>query len=272
MSSAKTKPITQFEPLKRLLFPTIKYDEEIAIVSAKQSPTINYEPSTQKSPSISWESLTPLEMVEKITSLVDRLDLSEKEENNSSVIDLSFLATPTPELNHLVNTDLSNSSFDDLVIPTKRNAKRRSKAKGKTASILGKRSFSDPDATHSSVICCNSNKREKRSFSRKEFAHHMSNWLKENWTNPYPDDDEVDNIAEETGMKIDEVVNWLINARTRRWRPSIEKACDLLRPAAVLKEDSINIYEGKPVRQIDSDSHGYVSSPETTTCASEIED
>ena len=126
MSFAKTKPITQSEPLKRLLFPIIKYDEEIAIVSPKQSPTINYEPNTKKSPSISWEALTPLEMVEKITSLVNRLDLSEK----------SFLATPIPELNHLVNTDLSNSSFDDLVIPTKRNVKRRSKAKGKKASTL----------------------------------------------------------------------------------------------------------------------------------------
>jgi hypothetical protein len=47
------------------------------------------------------------------------------------------------------------------------------------------------------------------------------------------------------------VSNWLINARTRKWRPSIIKAYEMERPADLLLEDSINIFCGKSVRKLD---------------------
>lgn len=44
----------------------------------------------------------------------------------------------------------------------------------------------------------------------------------------------------------------LQNTRTRKWRPAIERAFDLRRPAALLLEDGLNIYEGKGVRRLAS--------------------
>ncbi|MFN9979583.1 MAG: hypothetical protein ACK53Y_06710, partial [bacterium] len=46
------------------------------------------------------------------------------------------------------------------------------------------------------------------------------------------------------------VNNWLINSRTRKWRPAIAKACALGRPTTLLKEDSIHIFDGKPVQEL----------------------
>ena len=38
--------------------------------------------------------------------------------------------------------------------------------------------------------------------------------------------------------------NWLINAQNRKWRPALEQAYKLGRPATFLREDSLKIYEG----------------------------
>jgi hypothetical protein len=92
---------------------------------------------------------------------------------------------------------------------------------------------------------------------KKDFAEYMQQWLKDNWTNPYPDDDGLAEIAQDCDTTKNVVGNWLINARTRKWRPAIVKAYELSRPADMLLEDSINIFEGKPVREIE----GYPSVP-----------
>ncbi len=85
-------------------------------------------------------------------------------------------------------------------------------------------------------------------YSKKDFTEFMNNWLKENWTNPYPDDDGLAEIAAMNGTSPTIVSNWLINARTRKWRPAIVKAYETGRAADMLKDDSINIFDGKPVR------------------------
>jgi hypothetical protein len=47
------------------------------------------------------------------------------------------------------------------------------------------------------------------------------------------------------------VSNWLINARTRKWRPAIVKATNLEdRPSSMLLEDSIRIFQGRPLRAV----------------------
>mmetsp|Transcript_3177 Transcript_3177/g.6227 ORF Transcript_3177/g.6227 Transcript_3177/m.6227 type:complete len:481 (-) Transcript_3177:156-1598(-) len=88
-------------------------------------------------------------------------------------------------------------------------------------------------------------------YSKKDFADYMQHWLRDNWTNPYPDDDGLAQIAEDCDTTPTVVSNWLINARTRKWRPAIVKAYDLGRPADLLKEDAINIFDGSPLRQVD---------------------
>ena len=78
----------------------------------------------------------------------------------------------------------------------------------------------------------------------------MTSWLRANFTNPYPDDEGLIQMAHHCGTTNQVISNWLINARTRKWRPAIIKATELGRPSDMLLEDSINIFDGKPVRQI----------------------
>ena len=44
--------------------------------------------------------------------------------------------------------------------------------------------------------------------------------------------------------------NWLVNIRTRKWRPSIADAFDAKRPAALLLEDSVRVFDEKKLRSI----------------------
>eukprot|EP00978_Attheya_sp_CCMP212_P009839 scaffold23438_cov50-Attheya_sp.AAC.5 len=90
----------------------------------------------------------------------------------------------------------------------------------------------------------------KQERPKRSFAHHMSEWLKENWTNPYPDDEGLQELADACDTTTTIVGNWLINARTRKWRPAIIAAYEKGRPADLLKEDAIQIFDGKPLREI----------------------
>ncbi|CAB9508643.1 expressed unknown protein [Seminavis robusta] len=86
--------------------------------------------------------------------------------------------------------------------------------------------------------------------AKKDFTNFMSAWLRDNWTNPYPDDDGLIELADACSSTPTVISNWLINARTRKWRPAIVKAFDMKRPSELLLEDSLNIFDGNPVREI----------------------
>jgi hypothetical protein len=85
--------------------------------------------------------------------------------------------------------------------------------------------------------------------------------LKDHWTNPYPDEDGLLEIAEELNTTPTVVSNWLINARTRKWRPAIVKAYDLGRPASTLLEDAVNLFQGLPLRELGDDVPYFASPP-----------
>jgi hypothetical protein len=85
---------------------------------------------------------------------------------------------------------------------------------------------------------------------KKDFSKYMTSWLRDNWTNPYPDEDGLVDMARECGTTSTIVSNWLINARTRKWRPAIIKATGLSRPSEILLEDSIRIFDGRPLRPL----------------------
>jgi hypothetical protein len=57
-------------------------------------------------------------------------------------------------------------------------------------------------------------------------------------------------MARDCGTTTTVVSNWLINVRTRKWRPSIVKAFELKRPVDLLLEDSINIFDDNPLREL----------------------
>jgi Homeobox KN domain len=96
----------------------------------------------------------------------------------------------------------------------------------------------------------NPSKTTSRHQSKQELGKFMTAWLRANFTNPYPDDEGLAQMAQHCGTTNQVISNWLINARTRKWRPAIIKACELGRPADFLLEDSINIFDGKPIRDI----------------------
>ena len=86
--------------------------------------------------------------------------------------------------------------------------------------------------------------------AKKKVADYMTNWLRRNWINPYPDELGLEQMAKDCGTSKTVVNNWLINSRTRKWRPAISKAYELGRPTAFLKEDSIRIFDGKPLQEL----------------------
>ena len=87
--------------------------------------------------------------------------------------------------------------------------------------------------------------------NRALFHNHMNNWLRANWINPYPDEAVSYQLAYETGETLHVVNTWLVNARSRRWRPAVLKAFELNRPSELLWEDSIALFEDKPLRSLD---------------------
>lgn len=88
-----------------------------------------------------------------------------------------------------------------------------------------------------------------------KFQNHMTVWIVNNWQNPFPDDDMfkylanfmIDNQSVPLSSKdvtrldggeslfsitTEKIVNWLVNFRTRRWRPVRKSACNDYHPAS----------------------------------------
>jgi Homeobox KN domain len=57
-------------------------------------------------------------------------------------------------------------------------------------------------------------------------------------------------MAEECNASTDVISNWLIDARRRKWRPALRKSISLNRPADMLLEDSIRIFDHEPIRDL----------------------
>ena len=114
----------------------------------------------------------------------------------------------------------------------------------------------------------------KPTKGKDAFGACMTVWLMHNFTNPYPDEVMLKSLAHYLIVKVkciklnpndadilkgktpEEIAcarinNWLVNARTRKWRPAIEDAFNAKRPAALLLEDSIRTLGGEELRPID---------------------
>lgn len=94
-------------------------------------------------------------------------------------------------------------------------------------------------------------KTTRQPIPKQAFSKYMTDWLRQNWTNPYPDDEGMRAMADDCGTTTKIISNWLINARTRKWRPAIEKAIEANRPSQLLLEDSLNIFDEKPLRELE---------------------
>mmetsp|Transcript_5138 Transcript_5138/g.8545 ORF Transcript_5138/g.8545 Transcript_5138/m.8545 type:complete len:226 (+) Transcript_5138:1-678(+) len=112
------------------------------------------------------------------------------------------------------------------------------------------------------------------------FLNCMHSWIKNNFVSPFPDALMLTRLANYMILQLrcitvskseakiledsspsdyrrnlmnittDKISNWLVNRRVRRWRPAIQRAFDQRRPAALLLEDSLRIYEQKKLRPL----------------------
>lgn len=89
--------------------------------------------------------------------------------------------------------------------------------------------------------------------TRMEGTSILLKWLKENWTNPYPDNPEISELSQITGRTTKRVGTWLTNNRKRYWRPAIEASVESVQrgeiTAAQVKEESLRLYVAKLVNE-----------------------
>jgi Homeobox KN domain len=132
---------------------------------------------------------------------------------------------------------------DALLLALYNDAKRKMEALIQMARLEAAPSSDGADGSSSSAP-------EAATLEKKEFVIFMTAWLRENWMNPYPDDDGLSEMAAVCSSTPTVIGNWLINARTRKWRPAIVKAFEMGRPSELLLEDSLNLFDGNPLREL----------------------
>merc|ERR1711982_64354 len=110
-------------------------------------------------------------------------------------------------------------------------------------------------------------------IKRERFNRIVMEWFRTNFWNPFPCDTVFSNLVHnlvssdclvltisdakklidlappsaylyKKDIAIEKLTNFLINTRTRKWRPAVEKAFDLRRPASMLLEDALAIFDG----------------------------
>lgn len=77
------------------------------------------------------------------------------------------------------------------------------------------------------IAASNADNRKRRGNLPKPVTAIMKRWLVENCTNPYPTEDEKDWLKQETGLTLNQISNWFINARRRILPMILAKAAAL---------------------------------------------
>eukprot|EP00594_Rhizosolenia_setigera_P016034 CAMPEP_0178975212 /NCGR_PEP_ID=MMETSP0789-20121207/22995_1 /TAXON_ID=3005 /ORGANISM="Rhizosolenia setigera, Strain CCMP 1694" /LENGTH=322 /DNA_ID=CAMNT_0020663849 /DNA_START=92 /DNA_END=1060 /DNA_ORIENTATION=- len=141
---------------------------------------------------------------------------------------------------------LTCSSSFDITMATSPTVDpmQQQKKKTKPSALVSPSTSPKNDHLTSPPLLVQQQQQQQQVYTKKDFSKYMVNWLKENWTNPYPDEYTLNEIAALFSMEdTKEISNWLINARTRKWRPAIKQAYEMNKNADFLLEDSIRIFE-----------------------------
>ncbi|EGZ27148.1 hypothetical protein PHYSODRAFT_469217 [Phytophthora sojae] len=64
---------------------------------------------------------------------------------------------------------------------------------------------------------------KKRSSLSKRSKQLMHEWFEHNLHHPYPTEEEKEWLAQEGGITLEQVNNWFINTRGRKWKPMLNK-------------------------------------------------
>ncbi|KAI8333134.1 hypothetical protein BC941DRAFT_435184 [Chlamydoabsidia padenii] len=101
---------------------------------------------------------------------------------------------------------------------------RRHQSKNKSATTV---SAGSTLATKSSVTCTikpdsKTNKRRRGNLP-KAVTTILRDWLSDHKKHPYPTEEEKDTLARRTGLTLNQISNWFINARRRILQPMLEQ-------------------------------------------------
>ncbi|CEG44728.1 tale class homeobox transcription factor pknox [Plasmopara halstedii] len=72
-------------------------------------------------------------------------------------------------------------------------------------------------------LAARNNLPKKRSSLSKLSKKLMHDWFEHNLHHPYPTEEEKESLAQEGGITLEQVNNWFINTRGRKWKPMINK-------------------------------------------------
>lgn len=72
-------------------------------------------------------------------------------------------------------------------------------------------------------LAARNNLPKKRSSLSKLSKKLMHDWFEHNLHHPYPTEEEKESLAREGGITLEQVNNWFINTRGRKWKPMINK-------------------------------------------------
>lgn len=89
-------------------------------------------------------------------------------------------------------------------------------------------------------------------------SHRQNNilrlWLFSNFSNPYPDGGDKRRLISQTGLSMTQINNWLINARSRVWKPTVEiMSGERVRTEMTSKEDRCFDFKNEPRAEFDGD-------------------
>lgn len=96
-----------------------------------------------------------------------------------------------------------------------------------TASTSSTQCYHPQQHVSEQVVASNVDNRKRRGNLPKPVTAIMKRWLVENCTNPYPTEDEKDWLKQETGLTLNQISNWFINARRRILPMILAKAAAL---------------------------------------------
>ncbi|ORX61495.1 Homeodomain-like protein [Hesseltinella vesiculosa] len=136
----------------------------------------------------------------------------------------SLVSSPTPPLSH---RDLPSPPVHSPPPPPPLSTRRRDSttSRGRKASAgsvhhpYGK----PPSPSSSSSNSTDNGAKRRRGNLPKAVTAILREWLAEHKKHPYPTEDEKDYLAKRTGLTLNQISNWFINARRRILQPMLDQ-------------------------------------------------
>ncbi|KAI8067976.1 hypothetical protein BC940DRAFT_319084 [Gongronella butleri] len=127
----------------------------------------------------------------------------------------SLVSSPTPPL---PTRDLPSPRHSPPPIPTYHRRESSSRRKSSAGSV-----HPYAKATTTTTTTATGNSKRRRGNLPKAVTAILREWLAEHKKHPYPTEEEKDFLAKRTGLTLNQISNWFINARRRILQPMLDQ-------------------------------------------------